>query len=309
MKRPTEPADEVPARVVAAHGRRLAIVTDDGQTHAAQVFGRGLQVVCGDRVVCRHDVHHASWHVLQVLPRRSVLHRSSLHGRSEPVAANVDLLVVVLAPVPTPDPFVVDRYLAAAASAPAHSLLVLNKADLPMPPELDPELAAWRGAGIDWIACSTRTGAGLDALATRLQGHVALMVGQSGVGKSSLLSALLPASDPRIGELMRGSEGRHTTTETTLHTLPGGGELLDSPGVRDFAPALDRLEPRALGFIEFAPLVADCRFADCRHYDEPGCAVRLAVAEGRCSARRYESYRRLRRLYEDHCRRLRSGGR
>lgn len=299
----------MPARVVAAHGRRLAIVTEDGHTHAAQVFGRGLQVVCGDRVVCRHDERHDAWHVLEVLPRRSALHRSNVRGRSEPVAANLDLLLVVLAPLPSPDPFVIDRYLAAAASAPADSLLVLNKSDLASPAELAPELATWRSAGIDWITCSTRSSEGLDVLRKRLHGHVALMVGQSGVGKSSLLRALLPHSDARIGELMRSNEGRHTTSETTLHTLGSGGELLDSPGVRDFAPALERLEPRALGFLEFAPLVGGCRFADCRHYDEPGCAVRAAVADGRCSARRYESYRRLRRLYEDHCRRLRSGGR
>ena len=309
MKQPSAPAGSVPARVIAAHGRRLTVLTDDGRTHGAEVFGRGLQVVCGDRVTCRHDVRHDAWHVLAVLPRRSVLHRSNLHGRSEPVAANVDLLLVVLAAVPATDPFVIDRYLAAAASAPAEALLVLNKADLPLPETLQAELATWRAAGIAQLACSTRDDAGLTVLRTRLQGHTALMVGQSGVGKSSLLRALLPGNEARVGELMRGNEGRHTTTATTLHALPDGGELLDSPGVRDFAPALERLEPRALGFVEFAPLVAACRFADCRHYDEPDCAVRAAVAAGQCSARRYESYRRLRRLYEDHCRRLRSGGR
>jgi ribosome biogenesis GTPase len=120
---------------------------------------------------------------------------------------------------------------------------------------------------------------------------------------------LVPQSQARVGELMRDSAGRHTTTETTLHALPGGGELLDSPGVRDFAPAPDRLESRTLGFVEIASLTTTCRFSDCRHYDEPGCQVRAAVDSGAMSARRYESYRRLRRLHDDHARRQRSGGR
>jgi ribosome biogenesis GTPase len=247
--------------------------------------------------------------VLQALPRRSELHRSNARGRGELNAANVDLLVVVLAPLPPPDLFVVDRYLAAAASAPAAVLLLQNKADLAASPEAEAELAAYVHAGYPLLRCSTHTGAGLDELRLHLRSNTALLVGQSGVGKSSLLRTLVPHSEARIGALMRDSAGRHTTTATTLHALPGGGELLDSPGVRDFAPALDRLEPRTLGFVEIASLDKSCRFADCRHYDEPGCLVRAAVDSGAMSARRYESYRRLRRLHADYARRMRSGGR
>ena len=302
-------AEPQEARVVAAHGQHLSIVDAQGVTHAARVFGRGTQVVCGDRVACRHDAQHDTWHVLNALPRRSALYRSNAQGRSELIAANVDLLVVVIAPLPLPDLFVVDRYLAAAASAPADAVLLQNKADLPSDPAIEAELAAYGRAGYGLLRCSTRSGDGLDALRARLRGGTALLVGQSGVGKSSLLRALVPDNDARVGELMRDTDGRHTTTATSLHALPDGGELLDSPGVRDFAPALDRLEPRTLGFIEIAPLYGQCRFSDCRHYDEPGCAVRAAVADGAMSTRRYESYRRLRRLHEDYTRRMKSGGR
>ena len=298
----------IEARVVAAHGRHLSIVDAQGHEHAARVFGRDVQVVCGDRVDCRHDAQHDVWHVLRALPRRSELHRSNARGRGELVAANVDLLVVVIAALPEPDLFVVDRYLAAAACAPADALLLLNKSDLPAAGDLQPQLGAYVRAGYPLLRCSTRSGAGLDELRARLRGHTALLVGQSGVGKSSLLRTLVPDNEARIGELMRDNAGRHTTTATSLHALPGGGELLDSPGVRDFAPALERLETRSLGFVEIAAAGTDCRFADCRHYDEPGCGVRAAVTAGAIAARRYESYRRLRRAHDDFMRRLRSGG-
>ncbi len=306
---PASPPVTTDARVVAAHGQHLSIIDAHGSVHAARVFGRATQVVCGDHVTCRYDAQHDIWHVLQAMPRRSELHRSNARGRGELIAANVDLLVVVIASLPEPDLFVVDRYLAAAASAPAAALLLLNKADLPASPAAEPELAAYARAGYPLLRCSTRSGAGLDELRGRLRGKIALLVGQSGVGKSSLLLALVPGCEARVGELMRDSAGRHTTTATTLHAVPGGGELLDSPGVRDFAPALERLEPRTLGFVEIASLDRSCRFADCRHYDEPGCLVRAAVDSGAMSARRYESYRRLRRLHDDYARRMRSGGR
>src|SRR3984885_541258 len=121
--------------------------------------------------------------------------------------------------------------------------------------------------------------------------------GQAGVGKSSLISRLVPGAQIRINELMRGDEGTHTTTASQLYDLPGGGHLIDSPGVRDFAPALLRLEPTSLGFLEVAQYAPRCRFADCRHLREPGCAVRTACETQAISPRRYESYRRLRRLF------------
>ncbi len=126
----------------------------------------------------------------------------------------------------------------------------------------------------------------------------AALVGQSGVGKSSLVRRLLPQAEVAIGELVREEEGRHTSTAARLFDLPHGAALIDSPGVRDFAPAVSALDERTLGFPEVARLAAGCRFADCRHLREPGCAVRSAAEDGAWSPRRYESYRRLWRLYE-----------
>jgi ribosome small subunit-dependent GTPase A len=128
---------------------------------------------------------------------------------------------------------------------------------------------------------------------------VAALVGQSGVGKSSLVRQLVPQSEAQIGELDRDEEGRHTTTTSRLFDLPRGGHLIDSPGVRDFAPAIDRLDSRTLGFAEVERLAPGCRFQDCQHMREPGCAVQKAAENGELDARRYESYRRMRRLYDD----------
>lgn len=291
------------ARVIAAHGRHLLVRDAAGTDHEARPFGRRLQAVCGDFVRCEADAAHGEVHATEVLPRRSVLERANTRGGAEAVVANISLLVTVLAPEPRPDPFIIDRYLCAASSAGIAALVVANKCELPEAAELSAQLAVWRDAGYGTLACSGVTGEGLEALAAALRGHDAVFVGQSGVGKSSLIGRLVPEAEIAVGVLDRDAEGRHTTTASKLYDLPGEGpdhgHLLDSPGVRDFAPAIATLEPRSLGFPEVEQLAPGCRFMDCRHLREPDCAVRTAAETGGFDARRYESYRRLRRLYED----------
>ena len=286
------------ARVTAAFGRHLIVRDEQGREHDARPFGRRLSVVCGDEVLCETDARHGEAHVMQVLPRRSGLYRSNLRADEEPVVANISLLLVTLAPLPQPDLFIVDRYLSAAASTAMRAALVLNKADLALPSELAPELSALQRAGYPLLTCSAAAGDGIDALRELCRGEIAAFVGQSGVGKSSLAARLVPGTDIRTGGLMRDEDGRHTTTASRLYDIPGGGALIDSPGVRDFAPAIERLEPTSLGFMEIAALAPGCRFIDCRHMKEPGCAVQAGVEAGEIGARRYESYRRLRRLRE-----------
>ncbi len=290
---------EFDAQVIAAYGRHLVVRDAEGREHRARPFGRRLQAVCGDHVRCQADAAHGEVHALELRPRRSALLRSSLRGESEAVVANLTLLAVVVAPAPAADLFVVDRYLCAAASAGMQALLVLNKTDLPGAAALLDALDPYRSAGYEVVACCARRGDHLGALRAALAGHTSALVGQSGVGKSSLVTGLVPGADAAAGTLDRDEEGRHTTTRSALFDLPGGGALIDSPGVRDFAPAIEALEPRSLGFVEVDRLATGCRFQDCRHLREPGCAVRGAAESGALDARRYESYRRLRRLYED----------
>jgi ribosome biogenesis GTPase / thiamine phosphate phosphatase len=292
--------DTFDALVTATYGRHLLVRDSTGREMKARPFGRGLVIVCGDNVQCRDDPQNNETHVLELRPRRNALFRSNARGGAEPVVANLSQLLVVLAPMPVPDLFVLDRYIAAATSAGIAATLIVNKSELGIRAELQTELEAYKSAGYDWLACSTRDGGdGMDEVLAACAGSITALVGQSGVGKSSLIRRLVPRAEIEIGDLVREEEGRHTTTASRLFDLPGGGSLIDSPGVRDFAPAIDRLDSTHLGFIEVSRLAPQCRFADCRHMREPGCAVIAAVAAGSMNPRRYESYRRLRRLFEE----------
>ena len=285
--------------VTATFGRHMVVRTAAGAELRARPFGRALEVVCGDEVRCRIDPHHEEVHVIEVLPRRNALWRANARGGAEPVVANLTQLMVVLAPLPLPDPFVIDRYLAAATAGGIPASLIVNKAELGIEAAITAELDAYAAAGFAAIFCSATSGAGMAQLLAALgPGARGALVGQSGVGKSSLVRRLLPQAEVAIGELVRAEEGRHTTTAARLFDLPHGAALIDSPGVRDFAPAVSALDERTLGFPEVARLAPGCRFGDCRHLREPGCTVRAAAEDGTWHARRYESYRRLRRLRE-----------
>jgi ribosome biogenesis GTPase len=285
------------ARVIAAHGRTLRVCTATGDEWLARAPGRDTQVVCGDEVECEHDTRHSELRIVAIAPRRGALYRSNARGQGELIAANLTLLAVVAAPLPAPDFFIVDRYLAAAQCAGIQAAVLLNKAELTLEESVTTALRSYQRLGLPVLQVSTVSGTGLGELRALLRDHTAVLVGQSGVGKSSLSRALVPDSTASIGALLRDDEGRHTTSAIRLYALPEGGAIIDSPGVRDFAPAIDRLDAPALGFADVAALSAACRFADCRHLREPVCAVRAAVGTT-LDARRYESYRRLRRLYE-----------
>lgn len=295
----TTAAKEFDAEVIATFGRHALVRDPAGAEMEARPRGRRLVIACGDRVRCVRDAHHEEVHVTEVLPRRTALWRSNLRGGAEIIVANISHLVAVIAPRPEPDFFVVDRYFAAAASSGIASVLVANKADLSPGPSLRDELAAYGAIGATTVACAAATGEGIDALKDLLKSATSVLVGQSGVGKSSLVNALVPGAAVTTSELVRQTEeGKHTTTAARLYDLPGGGRLIDSPGVRDFSPAIDHLEPGTLGYADIAWLAPSCRFLDCRHMREPGCAIIEGVENRKLHARRYESYRRMRRLYE-----------
>lgn len=235
-----------------------------------------------------------------VAPRSNYLARpvgsSGRKSKTQVIAANIDRLVVVAALDDPPfRPGLVDRFLVAAAMQDIHPVLVLNKVDLERPPELLRSVVApYREFGIEVIEASNRTGEGVAALARLMSTGVSLLVGHSGVGKSSLLNAVSPGLDLSIGSVTDyHGRGRHTTTNVTLLPLAGGGWVVDSPGIREFAvggigPAdLARLYPG------FGALPERCRFSDCLHRKEPGCAIRAAVAAGELSGERHERYLRL----------------
>ncbi len=285
-------------RIVASFGRSVLVEDDAGERLDCAIFGRRLELVCADRVRFERDGSNRGI-VHEVLPRRSFISRSNARGESEPVAANATQLVVVLSHPPLPDFYLVDRYLAAAEAAQLPAVIVLNKSDLDSDrmDECRAELAVWRALGYTTAEASAQSGAGLEALGASLRKHSSLLVGQSGVGKSSLLNALAPLAAVETRQIVsKTGKGSHTTTRTALYKLPAGGELLDSPGVRDFAPGADLLHNAADGFREIAAAARGCRFTDCRHGDEPDCAVRDATDAGAISERRYRSFTQLRDL-------------
>jgi len=290
-----------PGRVIASHGRHVVVEAQTGERIPCTVRGRRLQIVCGDDVEWEPDTMPDKGIVLERLPRRSALARTNSAGAAETLVANITQVVVLCAPQPAPDFFIVDRYLAAAELLDLKSAIVWNKCELS--PSDDParvELEAYARAGYRVLECSTRTGAGIDRVQELLGDEISVLVGQSGVGKSSLANRLMPGLEVATAELSRATEeGRHATSVSTLHHLPGGGDLLDSPGVRDFAPAIELLGDPARAFREITAVAPACRFSDCKHQREPACAVQAAVAAGGISPRRYESYRRLKRLSEE----------
>jgi ribosome biogenesis GTPase len=291
-------ADRFDAEVIAAFGRHL-LVRSGTQELRARPAGRRLSIVCGDRVRCEFDRAHDEVLAVEVLPRKTLLARANLRGESEPVVANITQLVVVVAPLPQPDFFIVDRYLCAATAAGIRGAVAVNKSDLEANKVDREEIDAYAAAGYVHVTCSATEGHGLTELRALLAGSVSVLVGQSGVGKSSLVNALLPKEQIETGGLMREEEGRHTTTASRSYPLDSGGTLMDSPGVRDFAPAIEQLDGETLGFPEIDRRARNCKFQDCRHMQEPACAVIAAVEAGEFLARRYESYRRLRRRYTD----------
>jgi ribosome biogenesis GTPase len=244
--------------------------------------------------------------IVEVLPRKSLLARISSRGEPEPVAANLTQLVAVVAAVPAPDFGLCDRYLAAAVWTGLDACVVANKSDLEDEAgTLEGPLADYARIGYPVLRTSKRVAGGVEALRERLAGGTSVLVGQSGVGKSSLTNALVPGVAAAVDEVSRATEsGRHTTTTSSLYTLPSGGELIDSPGVRDFSPPLPAPRDVAGGYREIAALAPGCRFRDCLHRREPGCQVAAAAGKS-VSGRRLESYRRLLALAEEMASRVR----
>jgi ribosome biogenesis GTPase len=282
--------------VLASFGRGVLVQTNEGLLRCG-LKGRKLRVVCGDRVIWGYPPSADGPSVESIEPRRNLIERIDSRGRAEPVAANIDKLAIVVAPQPATDWFLVDRYWAGAVLKDLDALIIVNKKDLGTE-AIEPQLVEYRKLSLTCIEVSCQSGEGIADLERLLTGSVNLLVGQSGVGKSSLVNALAPEAAAQTAELTRDSEGRHTTTTARWYQLDPASAIIDAPGVRDFAPPAHLVRAAERGFVEIHERSVQCRFKDCRHMEEPGCAVRTAVINQQISARRYESYRRLFRLYE-----------
>jgi ribosome biogenesis GTPase / thiamine phosphate phosphatase len=276
-------------RVVAAHGRRFLIEADNAIVECV-TRGRKSDIVCGDRVT--FAMTDAKKGVIeQVADRDNLLYRSD-DFRSKLIAANLDLAVVVVAAVPYFREELLIRCLIACESAHIPVLIALNKSDLPETAALQRHLTSYAQLGYAQITVSAR--GDFSALQAQLCGKTSVLVGASGVGKSTLLNALAPAANAATGEISLALDaGKHTTTNARLFHLPGGGDLIDSPGMQEFG--LQHLTPAALmdAFPEIRSRAGQCRFYNCRHLKEPGCAVLAAAQAGEMLPNRLRVYQSL----------------
>jgi ribosome biogenesis GTPase / thiamine phosphate phosphatase len=259
-----------------------------------------LKLVIGDRVVLEQDDADSAWAIAEILPRRSRLaRRAPGGGRGERVvAANVDQVVVVFAAAnPEPHPRMLDRFLVIAEANELAARIVINKVELVGGTEVARQRwTDYERAGYPVHYTSVKRTEGLESLHQVLAGVVSVLTGPSGVGKSSLLNSIFTGLNLRVGEISESvNKGRHTTVGGYLHPLPGaeGGYVADTPGLREVG--MWALSPTELDgcFPEFRPFLDGCRFGDCTHRVEPGCAIRDAVARGDVSRARYESYVKL----------------
>ena len=266
--------------VIASHRRHFAVCTDAGETIACVLKGRRLTLACGDRVrVSRTGGGGGA--VEAVLPRTTLFYRSDAF-REKLIAANVTQVIGVVAPDLSVDEDLVSRWTVACEAERCRLVLVANKADLPEHARLLARLAPYAALGYAVVPLAARRD--IAPLIPWLAGQHSVLVGQSGMGKSTILNTLAPSAAARTADISEAlATGRHTTTESTLHPLPvamGDGWIVDSPGMRTFG--LAHLDPAHIAdaFVDLRPYLGHCRFRDCRHDREPGCAVRDAVARG-----------------------------
>lgn len=286
--------------VIGRFGKHADVEDDTGVVSRCHIRRTVDSVVCGDKVLFSKgdDAESGVKGVIEIVnDRHSVLTRPDFYDGIKPIAANIDNIIVVSAILPSLSTNIIDRYLVACEDIGITPVVVLNKVELLSEEErrnVEIQLDVYKKLGYDVLFTSCKTGEGIDVLNRFLNDNVSVFVGQSGVGKSSLINQVLPDADELTGDISDNSGlGQHTTTAAKLLHLPAGGDLIDSPGVREFGLWHIPTERITWGFIEFRDYLGGCKFRDCKHLNDPGCILRQAVEEGHISADRFASYHRI----------------
>ncbi|WP_371375894.1 small ribosomal subunit biogenesis GTPase RsgA [Thalassotalea aquiviva] len=286
--------------IISRFGQHADVQTDDGEIFRCNIRRTIKSLVCGDLVVWRQGKetqHSVSGVIEAVHERHSVLSRPDVYDGVKPIAANIDQIFIVSSVVPAFNPDIIDRYLVATELTGIKPIIILNKTDLLDPQNRDlieQRLAIIKDIGYEVIHASSKLESGIEPIRQRLKDKTSIFVGQSGVGKSTLVNTLMPELNLLTQEVSENSGlGQHTTTVARLYHFPTGGRLIDSPGIREFG--LWHLSPEQVdrGFIEFQPYFGGCKFRDCKHLNDPGCALKQAVLDGHINPLRFESYQRI----------------
>ena len=277
--------------VVAAYGKRYQIELPDKKRISCVTRGKKTDLACGDRVNLQLTDKHEGV-IDSTLPRKTLLYRSNAY-KSKMLAANVTQIIIVLATQPSFYEALLNRCLIAAEAAHIKPLIVLNKCDLDDSSQAKQKLGLYSALGYQVLTLSAKED--ISSLRPYLQGEASILVGQSGMGKSTMINALLPEEAVRTREVsMSLDSGKHTTTAAHLYHLDAQSQLIDSPGLQEFGLhhlSTDELEH---AFIEFRPHLGLCRFSNCKHTQEPDCAIKQAMLEGKISQERLAIYQLLR---------------
>lgn len=277
--------------VVAAYGKRYQIELPDKKRISCVTRGKKTDLACGDRVNLQLTDKHEGV-IDSTLPRKTLLYRSNAY-KSKMLAANVTQIIIVLATQPSFYEALLNRCLIAAEAAHIKPLIVLNKCDLEDNSQAKQKLGLYSALGYQVLTLSAKED--ISSLRPYLQGEASILVGQSGMGKSTMINALLPEEAVRTREVsMSLDSGKHTTTAAHLYHLDAQSQLIDSPGLQEFGLhhlSTDELEH---AFIEFRPHLGLCRFSNCKHTQEPDCAIKQAMLEGKISQERLAIYQLLR---------------
>ncbi|MBL4763121.1 MAG: ribosome small subunit-dependent GTPase A [Gammaproteobacteria bacterium] len=294
-----DPKKLIRGQVITRHGEILIVeIPDKDSSKQCKVISRRKHgaIVSGDFILLSKEASNTLV-VEERLERQSLLSRIDNFGKTKTIAANITQIVVTFSIQPKPSHLLIDRYILAAEMLNIKALLVLNKTDLindSNKESLLNLLGMYNDIGYESLQICAHDAAGISALQDKLKNETSILVGQSGVGKSSIIKSILPNLNIRIAELSHATgEGKHTTRTSTLHHLPTGGNLIDTPGVRGFTPPLPEKVKLQHGFIEIHQHAKQCRFANCCHINEPNCAVLDAVEKQSISQKRYASYKKL----------------
>ena len=280
------------AHVIARQGNTFIVEDQQGKQYHCHARSNAIDAVCGDKVEC--EATPSGQHIIKkICERDNQITRIDNFKREKILAANIDHMIIVIAATPAFTTLLIDKYLACAQINNCKTTFVVNKAELLNSNHIDINRleSIYKELTDNFIITSAKLGYGIQNLKNVIGNEVTILVGQSGVGKSSLINRLLNNNDIKVGDLSENiQQGKHTTTNAYAYKINQHGKIIDSPGVRTFMPVFKNVKEIMLGYKEFIPFIHQCKFSDCQHINEPQCKIKQEVEKNNIQLSRYQSY-------------------